>query len=180
MTERLTFSPQDARTVFEYNRAIFDRYVRKVRRLPGRSATRRRGIGHESLFDTLVHILHVQEVWMVYIVRGRNSDRELEALFHDPVRKPRSWEEFDAYSNRVWAGVEETLEGLTPARLGRTVRAFWMPGQYTVRDALLQTTFEEAHHIGEIIGAFWQDDRAPPDMTWLDLRRARTRRQRRS
>ena len=180
MAPTLTLSPDDARAIFAYDRAVFDRFVRRVRNLPGREATRSRGIGHESLFDTLVHILNVHEVWHVYIVRGRNSDAELGALFNDPRRKPKNWKEFDAYSSRVWSEVEATVAHLTPRSLGRKVHAFWMPGSYTVRDAILQSTFEEAHHLGEIIGALWQDDRKPPDMTWVDVRRGAKRRRRRS
>ncbi len=138
-----------------------------------------RGIGHESLFDTLVHILNVHEVWLVYIVRGHNSDKELEPLFNDPSRHPKNWKGFDTYSRRVWAGVDETLEGLTPRDLERPVKAFWMPGRYTLGDALVQTTFEQAHHLGEIIGALWQDDLEPPEMTWLDTNRALAARRRR-
>ena len=180
MAESLTFSLHDARAIVEYNRGVFERFARRVRRLPGKEAFRRRGIGHESLFDTLVHILNVQEVWLVYIVRGRNSDKELGALFEDSRRHPRDWKGFDAYAKRVWAGVEETLAGLTPRALGRAVKVFWMPGDYTFRDAFFQTTIEEAHHLGEVIGALWQDDRRPPDMTWIDVRRGRARRRRRS
>ena len=171
MARALRFSPDDARAIVAYNRALFDRFVRRVRRLPGKEATRRRGIGHESLFDTLVHILNVQEVWLVYIVRGRNSDQELESLFGDVSRHPKDWKGFDAYSDRVWAGVDETVRGLSARDLDRIVKVFWMPGRYTVRDAVLQTTLEEAHHVGEVIGALWQDDRKPPDMTWIDVRR---------
>jgi uncharacterized damage-inducible protein DinB len=180
MTESLALTPSDARALFDYNRAVFDRFARRVRRLPGKQATRRRGIGHESLFDTLVHILNVQEVWMAYIVRGRNSDKELGALFDDVRRHPKDWKGFHTYSRRVWSEVDETVRTLTPRALGRPVHVFWMPGRYTVRDALLQTTIEEAHHLGEIIGALWQDDRTPPDMTWLDVRRTPARRPRRS
>lgn len=180
MAEALAFSPQDARAIFEYNRAVFDRFVRRVRNLPRARATRPRGIGHESLFDTLVHILNVQEVWNLYIVRGRTSDRELGALFDDPRRKPKNWKEFDAYATRVWREIDDSLRSLTPRVLGRTVKVFWMPGRYTVRDAILQTTLEEAHHLGEIIGALWQDDRKPPDMTWIDVRRTSAGRRRRS
>jgi uncharacterized damage-inducible protein DinB len=180
MRRPLTFPPQDARAIFDYNRSLFDRYARKIRRLPGKEATRKRGIGHESLFDTLVHILNVQEVWLVYIVRGRNSDPELESLFNDPTRHPRNWKEFDTYSQRVWSEIEKTVRGWTASDLGKRAWAFWMPGRYTVRDALMQATFEEAHHIGEIIGALWQDDRASPDMTWIDVRRPPKRRRRRA
>jgi uncharacterized damage-inducible protein DinB len=178
MARKLEFSPNDARAIAEYNRAVFDRFVRRVRRLPGTQATRRRGIGHESLFDTLVHILNVQEVWLVYIVRGRNSDQELGALFDNPARHPTTWASFDTYADEVWAGVAETVQGLSSRTLGRRVTVFWMPGQYTVRDGLLQATVEQAHHLGEIIGALWQDDAKPPDMTWIDVRRRSSSRRR--
>jgi uncharacterized damage-inducible protein DinB len=161
----------DAEAIMEYNRAVFFRFVRRARRLPGTAATRSRGIGHESLLRTLVHVLNVQEVWLVYLVRGRNTDRELGTLFDDPRRHPETWKAFDEYATRVWAEIDATVRDLTPRGLARPVKAFWMPGRYTVRDALMQVTFEEAHHLGEIIGALWQDDRKPPDMTWLDVRR---------
>ncbi len=171
MTRRLEFTAADAQAIVEYNRAVFYRFVRRVRNLPGTAATRRRGIGHESLLQTLVHILNAQEVWLVYIVRGRNTDKELGALFNDPRRKPTTWKQFDAYAGPVWAEIEATVHGLTPRALARPVKAFWMPGRYTVRDALFQATLEEAHHLGEIIGALSQDDLRPPDMTWIDVRR---------
>jgi len=178
----LGFSRSDAEAILAYDRAVFDRFVRRVRRLSWKEATRPRGIGHESLFHTLVHILNVHEVWLAYIVRGRNSDRELEPLFDDAGRHPTNWKQFDAYAERVWSELDATAATLTPPMLARRVSAFWMRGRYTVRDALLQTSFEEAHHLGEIIGALWQDDRAPPEMTWLDVGRGapprRTRRRR--
>jgi uncharacterized damage-inducible protein DinB len=180
MASPLTFSPDDARAILAYDRAVFNRFARRIRNLPTREVTRLRGIGHESLFATLVHILNVHEVWHAYIVRGRNSDEELGALFSDPVRKPKGWKQFDAYAARVWAEIDATYAKMTPAGLGRTVKAFWMPGTYTVRDAVLQSTFEEAHHLGEVIGALWQDNREPPGMTWIDVRRPTKRRPRRT
>jgi uncharacterized damage-inducible protein DinB len=176
MVGTLRLTPAGARALFAYNRAVFERYVRFVRKLPWREASRPRGLGHESLFQTLVHILNVEEVWIVYLVRGRNSDPELEPLFRDERRKPRNWREFDAYARRVRAGVEETLRSLSSRSLRRPAKAFWMPGRYTVADGLLQVSFEQAHHLGEVIGAVWQDDRQPPEMTWLGLKRALDRR----
>lgn len=178
MSVPLRISVSDAQSLCEYNREVFDRFARRARRLRGEEAFRKRGIGHESLFATLVHILNVQEVWLTYIVRGRNSDQELGALFDDARRKPTDWAGFRAYSTRVWKGIDETLGSLTPAAMGRTVSVFWMPGTYTVRDAFLQVTMEEAHHLGEVIGALWQDDVASPVMTWIDVRRPPRKRRR--
>jgi uncharacterized damage-inducible protein DinB len=174
----LKLGPDDLRALVAYDREVFGRFARRVRRLPSKAQHRPRGIGHENLFDTLVHALNAREVWLVYIVRGRNSDTELGALFHDESRHPRDWKEFDAYARRVWDGVDATLRSLTPAMLGRRVSAFWMKGRYTVRDAFFQASYEEAHHLGEIIGALWQDDVRPPDMTWIDVNRDLGRRSR--
>jgi uncharacterized damage-inducible protein DinB len=169
----LVLTPDQARAIYAYNLRVFDRFVRRVRRLPGRAARKSREIGHQSLFDTLVHILNVQEVWLAYIVRNRNSDAELTALFHDATRHPRDWKGFVQYHRRVRAAVERYLAELTPREMRRSVHAFWMPGDYTVSDAILQATFEEAHHLGEVIGALWQDDIASPEMTWLGVGRAK-------
>jgi len=163
-----------ARTLFRYNRNVFDRFVARVERLPATASRRSRGIGHLSLFDTLVHILNVHEAWVGYILPGKV--RSLPARFRAPDRHPKDWAGFHVYSTRVWSEVDRYLAALTEQELRRTVRAPWMPGQYTASDALLQTTFEEAHHLGEIIGALWQDDRAPPDMTWIDIGRGPVRR----
>ena len=95
MPDQLRISPRDARAIFDYNRAVFDRFVRRVRKLRLKEAMRQRGIGHESLFNTLVHILNVHEVWLVYIVHGRNSDKVLEPLFDDVRRHPTTWSGFD-------------------------------------------------------------------------------------
>jgi uncharacterized damage-inducible protein DinB len=172
---RAPLTVASARALFAYNRAVFDRFVAAVERLPTKTAHRARGIGHRSLFDTLVHVLNVHEVWIGYILPGQV--RQVAALFREPGRHPKEWAGFHLYEARVWAHVDAYLAGLTEQELRRTVRAPWMPGRYVVADALLQTTFEEAHHLGEIIGALWQDDREPPDMTWIDVGRrpARTR-----
>jgi hypothetical protein len=36
----------------------------------------------------------------------------------------------------------------------------------------MQVTFEQAHHTGELIALFWQQDIEPPEMTWIDVRLA--------
>jgi hypothetical protein len=60
MTHPTRFGPRDVLALVEYDRDLFERFARKVRRLPGKAAFRKRGIGHETLFDTLVHIVNVQ------------------------------------------------------------------------------------------------------------------------
>jgi uncharacterized damage-inducible protein DinB len=162
-------TPLQARRLFSYNKHLFERYVRRIRRLPWSEVSRQREIGHQSLFGTLVHILNVHEVWIGYILQGRNSDLELEKLFSDPARKPEDWNGFNRYNRRVWAFIDEYIDKLTPREMSRPAHVFWMPGKYVVSDGLMQTTFEEAHHIGEIIGVLWQQDVEPPNMTWIGI-----------
>ncbi len=169
MPTTLVRSAAQARELVAYNRAVFDRFLRRIARLPGRAAFSEREIGHHSLFGTLVHVLNVHEAWLVYIVPGRT--RELTRRFTEPDRHPSDWPGLRAYSRQVWEGIDGTVRTLADADFGRTVRAPWMPGLYTVGDAFLQTTMEEAHHIGEVIGALWQDDVASTRMTWIELNR---------
>lgn len=160
-------TPAQARAIYAYNERLFERYVRRIRHLPERAVHRREEIGHRTLFGTLVHILNVHEVWVGYIVQGRTSNPQLETLFSDPTRQPKDWAGFRSYDRRVWRTVNRYLEGVSPRALARPVHASWMPGRYIAADGLLQATFEQAHHLGEIIGVMWQHDLAPPEMTWI-------------
>jgi uncharacterized damage-inducible protein DinB len=165
---------ETARQLAAYNATAFRRYARAARLLSWRAASADKGTGHRSIFRTLVHILNVHEVWMIYIAQGRT--REVDELFGQTERRPTTWAGFEAYSKRVWMGLERYYAALTPSMLERRVKAPWMPGSYTVGDAVLQTTFEQAHHLGEIIGIYWQRDKEPPEMTWIPLTRGRKRR----
>ena len=148
-----------------YDRTVFERFERAVVRLGWKAAIRNRETGHLSFKNTLVHILNVHEAWVVAVAQGKWE------IFDEPDRRPdavASWALFRRYRNRVWAAEDAFLAGLTDARLQRRVRAPWMRGRYTLEDAFLQISFEQAHHLGEIIGAFWQMDRSPPVMTWIE------------
>lgn len=147
-----------------YNRTVFDRFVRRLRRLDWDVVTEDREIGHHSMFQTMEHILNVHDAWMNYIVPGRVDELDDGSVKrHDFA----SWPELVAYERGVWRGVDGLTEGLTPAKLRRTVRAPWMPGRYTLADAFHQVSVEQAHHLGEVIGVLWQRDVEPPPMTWI-------------
>jgi uncharacterized damage-inducible protein DinB len=168
-------TPAQARDLFGYNARVFDRYVRRLRQMGLRAGRKQRGIGHGSWLGTLVHILNVQEVWIGYILQGKNGEPELEKLFRDTSRHPRDWASFAQYERRVRTQIDDYLRSLQPADLARPVRAPWMPGRYVASDALWQVSFEQAHHLGEIIGSFWEADIEPPEMTWIRVARGTTR-----
>ncbi len=151
------------RELFAYNRAVLERYLRSLERLPDAIVNRDRGVGHGSIRRTFLHVLAVHDAWINYVLRGRL--REL-ADRKDP-RGIRSRPKIREYFNQVWVGIDAFLAGLSDRGLRRFVRAPWMPGKYSVRDALFQTTFEQAHHLGELIALYWQMDRPPPEMVWI-------------
>lgn len=153
-----------ARRLAAYDRAVFERYLRWVVRLGWKEAAANREIGHRSFKNTLVHILNVHEAWFVAVAQGRWEIFDAPGRREDDVA---SWGDLRRYRDRVWAGADDLMDQLSEARLGRRVKAPWMPGRYSLEDAFYQVSFEEAHHLGEIIGAAWQVDRSTPEMTWI-------------
>ena len=173
---RPTLSIKTARELLRYDREVFDRFERSISRRSWKEVTADRGIGHLSLKNTLVHILNVHEAWCVAVAEKRWE------IFDEPGRRGpeiRSWAEFRKYRDRVWAAVDGFSGGLNERKLGHRVQAPWMPGNYTLGDAIVQVTIEQAHHLGEIIGAYWQEDRRPPPMTWIENVRSGRRGRRR-
>ncbi len=156
---------ENVRRTLDYDRTVFARYERAVARLGWKEAAADHGTGHGSLKNTLVHILNVREAWLVAIAQDRWE------VFEEPGRQPNdvhSWAEFRKYRDRTRRGVDALMARLTEADLGRRVKAPWMPGTYTLEDAFYQSSYEQAHHLGEIIAVFWQADRRPPKMTWIE------------
>ena len=168
-------SVADLRRLYEYNWAVYDGFLRRLERLPWRTVTRDLGSGHRTMKDTMVHILNVHDAWLNFVLPGR-----IDELEKTPGRRPaeiRSWRELRAYRDRVRGGIDPYLRQLRASDLRRPARrAPWMPGPYTIEDVLFQTSLEQAHHLGEIIALLWQRETAPPDMTWIDVRRTIRRR----
>lgn len=162
-------SVSSARRVLDYDQAVFARFERRVRRLPKRGAFEERETGHHTYFRTLVHILHVRDAWFNFVILG--GGKHEKTFFERPERYPKDWAGFDRFAPTVWAGHAALRASLTPRRLGAPVKAYWMRGRYTLGDAILQVSYEQAHHLGEIIGALWQQERPSPDMTWIEVSR---------
>ncbi len=158
---------ESVRRLVRYDRLAFDSFERSARRLGWKEATADREIAHRSVKDTLVHILNVHEAWLVAAAQDR-----WEPLRRDPRRRAeavRSFADLSAYRRRAWAAIDPLVRGLTDRQLGRRVRVPWMSGRYTLEDAFFQSSFEQAHHLGELIAVSWQHDRSPPQMMWIPL-----------
>jgi uncharacterized damage-inducible protein DinB len=148
-----------------YDRKVFERFERSIARRGWAAAVENREIAHRSIKDTLVHILNVHEAWLVAVAQNRWE------IFDRRDRRPQditSFSDLRRYRQQVWVEIDLLMGGLTTARLRRRVTAPWMPGRYALEDAFFQSSFEQAHHLGEIIGAYWQKDWPPPVMTWIE------------
>ncbi|TLZ70215.1 MAG: hypothetical protein E6K10_08545 [Methanobacteriota archaeon] len=84
----------------------------------------------------------------------------------------QSMDELRGYMEKIIAKEERFLTKLKDKDLDRGVQPEWKTRPHPLRDALLQVTFEQAHHLGELIALFWQQDVEPPEMTWIDVRLA--------
>jgi uncharacterized damage-inducible protein DinB len=147
-----------------YDRRVFEAYERGVKKLGWAEAVRDRGIGHRSFKDTLVHVLNVHESLLIAVAQGRRE------VWKNPARgreNVRSWSDLRRYREGVWKGIDELVAGLNESRSKRTVKVPWLPGRYTLEDVFFQSSFEQAHHLGEIIGVYWQMDRTPPQMMFI-------------
>jgi len=159
--------PEGVRRLVRYDRRAFESFERSARRLGWRWATANREIGHRSVKDTLVHILNVHEVWLIAAAQDRWDE-----VFSNPRRRPtevRSFADLRAYRAAVWNGIDRLLPGLTERALTRRVRVPWIPGRYSLEDAFYQASFEQAHHLGEVIAVYRQRNRTPPQMMWIPL-----------
>lgn len=154
----------DVRKIYAYNFAVLDAYARKLDRLPWPVAAKDRGATWHSMAGVLHHITRVYDGWLNYTVQGRSADEGMRGRRWDSLT---SMKEIRASLAKVREGIEPFLDTLTDADLRRKVKAAWQPKACSLADAFAQVTFEQAHHLGEIIAMLWQEDIEPPEMTWL-------------
>jgi uncharacterized damage-inducible protein DinB len=155
------------RRLVRYDRLAFESFERSVRRLGWRKAVANHEIAHRSLKDTLVHILNVHEAWLVAAAQDRWE--EVFAKTNRRAEAVRSFSDLRRYRIETWQAIDGLMDGITEAALKRWIKVPWIPGRYTLEDAFYQTSFEQAHHLGEVIAVYWQMDKVPPQMMWIPL-----------
>ena len=116
------------------------------------------------------HILGVHDGWLSVSAQGASADPRVYDL--DDFDDIKTMGELRGYMEKVIAKEERFLGSLADKDLDRKVQPSWKKRAHALRDALMQVTFEQAHHIGELIALFWQQDVEPPEMTWIDVRLA--------
>ena len=160
-------SIDDFRSIYEYNWRVLSDYCDALAKLPEAELLKNREATHESLKDIFHHILSVHDGWLNVTAQGQSADPVMREKDFDEVR---TMDPLRAYMEKIIAKEKRFLAKLTDKDLDRGVQPEWKTRPHPLRDALMQVTFEQAHHTGELIALFWQIDVEPPEMTWIDVR----------
>lgn len=156
----------DFRKIYRYNRSVMDAFARKLERLPWAVVSRDRETTWHSMAGVFHHIVGVYDGWLCYLAQDQDVEEAMAAKRWDQLTSMR---EVRRFHEAVWNQVDILMASLTDARLKRKIKAPWQPKACSLEDALMQVTFETAHHLGEIIAMLWQEDIEPPGMTWLGI-----------
>src|SRR5207244_12274365 len=159
----------DFRDIYDYNWRVLSDYCEALAKLPEDELLKNREATHESLKNIFHHILSVHDGWLNVTAQGTSADPAMREKDFDVVP---SMDPLRAYLEKIIAKEASFLAGLKDKDLSRRVKPEWKERSHSLQDALMQVTFEQAHHIGELIALFWQIDVEPPEMTWIDVRLA--------
>jgi len=159
----------DFRAMYRYNWRVLRDYCDGLSTLPPEAVEKDREATYGSMKNIFHHILSVHDGWLNVTAQGASADPGMREKDFDEVR---SIAELREYMAKIIAKEERFLGKLAEKDLDRGVQPEWKARPHALRDALLQVTFEQAHHLGELIALFWQQDVEPPEMTWIDVRLA--------
>lgn len=161
---------EDFREIYGYNWQVLRDFCDGLSKLPEEALLKDRGATYHSMKNVFFHILTVHDGWLNVTAQGASADPRIHELGDfDAVR---TMAELRSYMEKVVAKERAFLDGLSDRDLERPVQPEWKARPHPLRDALLQVTLEQAHHTGELIALFWQQDIEPPEMTWIDVRLA--------
>ncbi|TLZ70019.1 MAG: DinB family protein [Methanobacteriota archaeon] len=159
----------DFRDIYEYNWRVLRDYCDALSALPEEAVLKNREATYQSMKNIFHHIVKVHDGWLNVSAQDDSPDPKVYDGDFDALPTMAS---VRAYMEKVIAKEQSFLASLQDGDLDRPVQAWWKKRPHPLRDALMQVTFEQAHHLGELIALFWQQDVEPPEMTWIDVRTA--------
>jgi len=160
----------DFREIYGYNWRVLRDYCEALGKLPEEAVRKNREATYHSMKNIFFHILGVHDGWLNVTVQGASADSKV--YDSEDFESIQTIGELRGYMEKVIAKEESFLKTLKDKDLDRPVQPSWKKRPHPLRDALMQVTFEQAHHLGELIALFWQQDIEPPEMTWIDVRLA--------
>jgi uncharacterized damage-inducible protein DinB len=157
----------DFRTIYEYNSRVLRDYCDALAKLAQEALLKNREVTYGSMKNVFFHILTVHDGWLNVAAQGESADPKVYDV--EDFEDVKTMDELRAYMEKVIEKERAFLAGLTETSLDRPVQPAWKNRPHPLRDALMQVTLEQAHHTGELIAMFWQQDIEPPEMTWIDV-----------
>jgi uncharacterized damage-inducible protein DinB len=160
--------PLDFRELFTYNHTVRQNYIDTFKKtLSWELMIKNHETGWQSLKDTLLHIIWVEDSWINYSIHGlEDPNRPF------PYSKYDSWKYIEEYNLKVISKVDNYLSSLTAESLYKPVSRLNKDGirrNTIAKEVLIHVFTEELHHRGEIIAILWQMDIQPSDMGWLSV-----------
>lgn len=159
----------DFRSIYEYNWRVLRDYCEALSKLAPEQLVKNREATHNSMKNIFHHILSVHDGWLNVTAQGASADPAVREKDFDEIL---TMDVLRGYMEKIIAKESGFLAKLTDEELDRGVQPEWKTRPHPLRDALMQVTLEQAHHVGELIALFWQIDVKPPEMTWIDVRLA--------
>ncbi len=159
----------DFRDIYEYNWRVLRDYCDALSALPEEAVLKNREATYQSMKNIFHHIVKVHDGWLNVSAQDDSPD---PTVYDGDLDTLPTMASVRAYMEKVIEKEQALLASLQDGDLDRPVQAWWKKRPHPLRDALMQVTLEQAHHTGELIALFWQQDIEPPEMTWIDVRMA--------
>jgi uncharacterized damage-inducible protein DinB len=159
-------SASEFRSIYEYNWRVLRDCCAALSQLPDEAVRKNREATHQSMKNVFFHVVKVHDGWLNVSAQDDSPDPK---VYDGNLDVLSTMEGVREYMEKVIAKEQAFLSKLKDEDLDRPVQAWWKERPHALRDALWQVTFEQAHHIGELIALFWQQDVEPPEMTWIDV-----------
>ena len=155
--------------MYEYNWRVLYDYCDALAKLPEEEVRKNREATHHSMKNIFLHILKVHDGWLNVSAQDDSADPK---VYDGDLDVLATMDGVREYMEKVIMKEKAFLATLADENLERPVQAWWKKRPHPLQDELMQVTLEQAHHVGELIALFWQQDVEPPEMTWIDVRLA--------
>jgi len=157
----------DVRGIYEYNWRVLRDFCDALSKLPDDAVRKNREATYGSMKNVSFHILKVHDGWLNVSAQDDSPDPR---VYDGDLDTLQTLANVRAYMEKVIEKERALLGSLKDSDLEGPIQAWWKKRPHPLRDVLMQVTLEQAHHTGELIALFWQQDVEPPEMTWIDVR----------
>lgn len=164
----------DHEEMFDYFKKQRAKLIEALGKLPNDEFTKNREISFQSIKDTLVHIVMVEDNWLHHRAAGIGTGTS---------RKPEDFknlQDVKEYVSEVDAKTERLFGRMTEKDLRKEVKRTTQDGKvetFSLEQILYHIPIEIIYHFGEIFAEFWKMNFDAPYYSYLSYSRdkAKTR-----